>query len=647
MKKFLIFVSFALLVLAGSSRLFAKEQATAYSGASYKIEDPQLLSQKNVPIVTDWDFYWGKFISPSDITTQPDLRVPVPGDWNKYSLPEQVKKIAKKGDGSGTYRLRLTNLKPDTEYAFSVFELCYTAFTVFADGKKIFDSGVPAEKWEDTKPEQAFDKAVFVSDSNGCCTLTFYVSNNFYRKGGFRGNFTLSENETYDTLFRGSIIKYSIFYGILILMILYCLLLGLQKKDISSFYLAVMIAGIFSRLIANIFPLIKVIIPTLPFTSLLRIEYLALFVIPSSQTLYFDSLNKKIFKLIPAKLLAAPALVFLILDFALPIRIVNRMVPFMQVYMFAVIIIDIILFFIRIIKDKDFVSLMAIIALLIITLGVTNDILIIHHSSILGEIKILSFTFILFAFFQIVVLAYIQDRNYRKVVEINKELIETNIAYYRFVPKEFLELLSKKDITEVSLGEYRVAKMAVLSADIRNFTATSEKLSPIQVFDMLNSYLRKVAPLIRKYNGVIEKYLGDGIIAIFPESAESALNCAIAMQEEMIELRKEFAQKNMPQIKIGIGIHYGDIVIGTGGDNERMTEISLSDDIDIAIKTEAATKLYKRPILVTKQTLNQAANELKARGLKFDFSGKEMPAQGDTKFPPLYSIYNNTIDDVL
>ncbi len=189
--------------------------------------------------------------------------------------------------------------------------------------------------------------------------------------------------------------------------------------------------------------------------------------------------------------------------------------------------------------------------------------------------------------------------------------------------------------------------MAVLSADIRNFTATSEKLTPIQVFDMLNSYLRRVAPLIRKYNGIIEKYLGDGIIAIFPESAESALNCAIAMQEEMIELRKEFEERNMPQIRIGIGVHYGSVVIGTGGDNERMTEISLSEDIDIAIKTEAATKLYKRPILVTKQTLNQAANELKAQGLKFDFSGKEVLAQGGDAIPQLYSIYNKTIGEAL
>ena len=103
----------------------------------------------------------------------------------------------------------------------------------------------------------------------------------------------------------------------------------------------------------------------------------------------------------------------------------------------------------------------------------------------------------------------------------------------------------------------------------------------------------------------------------------------------------------MTQIKIGIGIHYGDIVIGTGGDNERMTEISLSDDIDIAIKTEAATKFYKRPILVTKQTLSQAANELKALGLKFDFSGKEMPAQSGDTIPQLYSIYNKTIGEAL
>ena len=374
-------------------------------------------------------------------------------------------------------------------------------------------------------------------------------------------------------------------------MILYCLLLSLQKKDITSFYLALLIFGIFSRLVTAVFPLLKATFVNIPFPVILRLEYMALFIIPSSQTLYFDSLNKKIFNHIPAKLLAAPSLIFLVLDFALPIQFANRLVPFMQAYTFTIIGIDVVLFFIRILKDKDFISIMAIVSLIIIALGTTNDILIIHHTYILGRVKLLGLSFVVYAFFQIIVLAYIQDRNYLKVVELNNQLVETNIAYYRFVPKEFLELLSKKDITEVSLGEYRVAKMGILSADIRNFTSTSERLTPIQVFDMLNSYLKRIAPLIRKYNGIIEKYLGDGIIAIFPESAESALNCAVAMQEEMISLRKEFEERNMPSIKIGIGIHYGNVVIGTGGDKERMTEISLSDDIDIAIKTEAATKL--------------------------------------------------------
>ena len=94
-----------------------------------------------------------------------------------------------------------------------------------------------------------------------------------------------------------------------------------------------------------------------------------------------------------------------------------------------------------------------------------------------------------------------------------------------------------------------------------------------------------------------------------------------------------------------------DIIIEKLNDDKIRITLSREDlvkkDIDIAIKTEAAPKLYKRPILVTKQTLNQAANELRAIGKKFDFSGKEVAAQEDTTIPPLYSIYNNKIGEVL
>ena len=264
-------------------------------------------------------------------------------------------------------------------------------------------------------------------------------------------------------------------------------------------------------------------------------------------------------------------------------------------------------------------------------MGGIGDILLIHHFSFLNGMHPVTPAFIIFSLMQILLVAFIQNKNYLHTLELNNYLVETNKAYYRFVPKEFLELLSKKDITEVTLGEYKISKAAILSADIRNFTATSEKLAPIQVFDLLNTYLKNIAPLIRKYNGIIEKYLGDGIIAIFPDSAEAALNCAIEMQEKMIDLRDELASRGMPRIRIGIGVHYGNIVIGTGGNADRMAEISLSKDIGIAVKTESFTKRCMQPILATPVAVHTAELEARSKGKSLEFTTEAIPLNSIAK----------------
>ena len=596
------------------------------ASASYKVENPKLLEKSSLNIITDWDFYWGRKVTPaSDFTSDqlseiPHITVSVPSDWNKYPLPQEIKKITKKGQGSGTYQLKLTNLKANQNYAFPVYDLGYTAFEIYADKNLIFRSGSPAEDWTQTLAEQHFDKAVFTSDSRGSVTLSIFISNDFYRKGGLRGSFMLFEEEAYSHFHIRQICSYSIFSGILLMITVYCILNTFLKKNKVNLYLACLVLAIFSRIVSYTFPILKTIYPAIPFTVMLRIEYLSVFFIPSFITLYINQLNKAIFKHIPASLLAFPGIIFLILDFALPINLANRMVPFMQAYMFIVIGLCSILFAIRIFKDHDFISIVAIISFLVLAFGGIGDILLIHHFSFLNGMHPITPAFVIFSIMQILLVAFIQNKNYIHTLELNDYLVQTNKAYYRFVPKEFLELLSKKDITEVSLGEYKISKAAILSADIRNFTSTSEKLAPIQVFDLLNTYLKKIAPLIRKYNGIIEKYLGDGIIAIFPDSAESALNCAIEMQEQMIELRDEFASRGMPRIKIGIGVHYGNIVIGTGGNSDRMAEISLSKDIGIAVKTESFTKRCMRPILATPVAVHIAELEALNNGRKLEFT---------------------------
>ncbi len=623
-----------------------------FASSSYKIEDPDILRKSSENIITNWDFYWGKFISPLDTSTKPDLIVTIPSDWNKYNLPEEIHKIAKTGKGSGTYRLKLTNLKPQQTYAFPVYRLGYTAFEIYADNKKIYQSGTVSEDWEKTVAEQHFDKAVFTADASGCATITIYISNDFYRKGGFRGSFNLFEEESYARYHTKQICSYSIFSGILLMIVVYCILNSILKKSIVDFFLACLILTIYSRIASYLFPLLKAIFPGIPFTMMLRIEYISVYFIPSFITLYISKLNKDIFRKIPAWPIAFPGFIFFILTFTLPISIANRMVPFMQAYMFTVIALDSILFAIRVFKDRDFISIIAIISFMVLAFGGIGDILLIHHFSFLKGLHPITPAFVLFSLMQILLLAFVQNKNYLKTLELNNYLVATNKAYYRFVPKEFLELLNKRNITEVELGEYKITKAAILSADIRNFTATSEKLAPIQVFDLLNTYLKRIAPLIRKYNGIIEKYLGDGIIAIFPDSAEAAFNCALEMQEEMIELRDLFSSRGMPRIRIGIGIHYGNIIIGTGGNTDRMAEISLSKDIDTALKTEALTKRSMQSIMATPAAVRSAENEAFQQGRELNFSKEiiqlnelfKIKNPATDKKAIAYSIFNDRIE---
>ena len=217
--------------------------------AEYRIENPELLSETPVRIKTEWDFFWKKNIHDPASDVKPDLRVTAPSEWNKYKLDYDDASIVTTGKGSGTYRLKLTNLKPLTNYALPVYELAYTAFTIYVNGREIFTSGKPAVKWEKTIPEQFFDKAVFTSNEKGCAVICIFVSNEFYRKGGLRGDFFLSEEPAYIQNYMTDLCLYGIFVGLLLMIALYCLLTALMKKDRTNLFLGVLVIGIISRIV--------------------------------------------------------------------------------------------------------------------------------------------------------------------------------------------------------------------------------------------------------------------------------------------------------------------------------------------------------------------------------------------------------------
>lgn len=182
-------------------------------------------------------------------------------------------------------------------------------------------------------------------------------------------------------------------------------------------------------------------------------------------------------------------------------------------------------------------------------------------------------------------------------------LTDTTAAYSRFVPREFLNLLGIEDIRKVELGQQVERKMTILFCDIRSFTALSETMSPQQNFNFLNSYLVQMEPVITAHGGFIDKYIGDAIMALFPDSPDQALRCARAMLDQLDQYNDGRQRAGYRPIRIGIGINTGIVMLGTIGGAARMDGTVIGDAVNLAARLERLTKEYRVSILISDYTL--------------------------------------------
>jgi adenylate cyclase len=210
-------------------------------------------------------------------------------------------------------------------------------------------------------------------------------------------------------------------------------------------------------------------------------------------------------------------------------------------------------------------------------------------------------------------IAVFQDITERKRAEeerlrITEELKKLNIAYERFVPRQFLSLLDKKSVIDVKLGDQIEKEMTLLFADIRKFTSFSEKMTPQQNFNFLNHYLSRMTPIIHQYHGFIDKYIGDAIMALFSTSADDALRAAIGMLKSLADYNEQKQNTLIPCFEIGIGLHTGYLMLGTVGDQNRMDGTVISDAVNLASRIEGMTKMYGIALLISEQTYCHLVN---------------------------------------
>ena len=187
-------------------------------------------------------------------------------------------------------------------------------------------------------------------------------------------------------------------------------------------------------------------------------------------------------------------------------------------------------------------------------------------------------------------------------VNVHLELAKISDSYARFVPRQFLEQLGKDRIIDVALGDQVQRDMTVLFSDIRDFTQMAEGMTPAKTFQFINHYLGTVEPAISHNNGVIDKFVGDAVMALFPHSPDDAIRAALDMLRRLEALNRELLERGERPLRIGIGIHTGTLMLGTVGARDRMDTTVISDAVNLASRVENLTKTYGVSLIITEET---------------------------------------------
>lgn len=227
-------------------------------------------------------------------------------------------------------------------------------------------------------------------------------------------------------------------------------------------------------------------------------------------------------------------------------------------------------------------------------------------------------------------------------IKIHLNLYHLNKASARFVPHEFLRAIGRQSISDLRLGDNAFKNVTVMFADIRDYTTLSEQMSPEENFKFVNAFLRRLVPYIQDNHGFVNQFLGDGFMAIFPDSENYALKAAIEIQHKLKEYNAERIAENRLPIRLGLGLNAGPLIMGIIGDNSRTDPAVISDTVNTASRMEGLTKHYGVNIIVSERFVQRLENP---DHYNFRFLGK-VKVKGKEKSTGIYEGFDGDSPEV-
>ncbi|MDX1960619.1 MAG: adenylate/guanylate cyclase domain-containing protein [Leptospiraceae bacterium] len=603
----------------------------------------------SVSLIGEWEFYWSHFLNPqeNDNLLKPNY-TNIPHLWNDI--------VGYSNFGFASYRLKVIT-KKEKDLALVVGEQ-NTAFDFYLNKLLVSSSGKPAKTRDETIPSHYsfVQKLTLIDtiDDKQEYEIILNLSNFHSVYGGF-WNFIRIDlekniykqreyNLSIDFFLIGSLVMFSFYHFGLFLN---------RRRDTSPLYfglfciiIAFRISVVGNRFLIQFFPDISWIITR-------KIDFFSFYFAVPIWTLFtnnFFKLNKTIMRggIIFGSLLSLCVII-------LPERIYElTLVPY-QIFFVLFIGYVIVVVFLALFRKEEFAFPYLLgggIFFLFAILDIIRTVL------LLDTPNLAPFGLFIFTFIQSYILSQKFSISFLKSENLAEALFKLNSANSKFVPTEFLSLLEKKDITEIKLGEKIQQDMTILFSDIRNFTELSETMSADENFKFINAYLKRMGPIIRSNNGFIDKYIGDSIMALFSGQVSDSINAALEIQKALTVYNKERVNDKYEPFQIGIGIHKGNLMLGTIGESERMEGTVISDAVNLASRLEGLTKIYGCSIIISESTFFSVADHsnykyrildtIRVKGKKEPvtifqiFSEKEIEQFED--FEKIKSMYEKALD---
>lgn len=203
---------------------------------------------------------------------------------------------------------------------------------------------------------------------------------------------------------------------------------------------------------------------------------------------------------------------------------------------------------------------------------------------------------------------YFQNSKLNHLIKYTNEL---NNAYKRFIPYDILTLLNKKSIVDVNLGDQVLKDMNVMFVDVRGYSSIAENLTPEENITLTNAILQMMQKPILTHKGIVNKYLGDGLMALFHTEADDAIDASIALLKQFAEFSQKRVSEEKSPIRVGIGIDAGEMIVGTVGSEDRMEHTVVADAVNVASRIEGITKLYGSTLIISENVYKRLKNPKK------------------------------------